>query len=415
MTSPYVDGVPDLLLSGRPIDTILRTRRHELVDEILADIVRRVSLYADLPADLVQIDVRAVVHENLKLFESGLAGRPLTDPALEGLADSAYRRAEEGIPLELVYGAYLAGARAAWLAVSLEADPEDLPTVRLLGGAMLDHLTEVLTAVTGAYLEELRSSGPEAHSLRTTLTGALLAGAGVDQAAAVAGVTLPEAYTVVSAQIEPLLDGSGTGTAGAAVAARRRLRALRNVLAGDRVNVPLVQLDPHGGLILLPHQPVDGHPWTPAAVDDLVARLATAARSAVWAGVCVTPTDDIPAAAALAHELAQLAHQTGRPGGAYRLDDLLLDYQLTRPGPATDALRRRVVTLAGHPDLVETLRVFIETGSRGAAARRLSIHPNTVDYRLGRVRSIVDLDPARSDHLALLRAGLLSLGRPDEP
>jgi DNA-binding PucR family transcriptional regulator len=48
--------------------------------------------------------------------------------------------------------------------------------------------------------------------------------------------------------------------------------------------------------------------------------------------------------------------------------------------------------------LVETLRAFLETGEQQAAARRLDIHPNTLRYRLERVRSIagVNLDDPES-------------------
>ncbi len=44
--------------------------------------------------------------------------------------------------------------------------------------------------------------------------------------------------------------------------------------------------------------------------------------------------------------------------------------------------------------LVETLRAYLESGEQQAAARRLDIHPNTLRYRLDRVRAIagVDLD-----------------------
>ncbi|WP_278259376.1 helix-turn-helix domain-containing protein [Nocardioides convexus] len=39
----------------------------------------------------------------------------------------------------------------------------------------------------------------------------------------------------------------------------------------------------------------------------------------------------------------------------------------------------------------------------------MSVHPNTVDYRLRRVADLVGLDPWTADGLALLRAGLLGL------
>ena len=46
----------------------------------------------------------------------------------------------------------------------------------------------------------------------------------------------------------------------------------------------------------------------------------------------------MPDAAREAAEIAAPARLSGRPTGVYRLDDLLLEYQLTRPGPARDRL-----------------------------------------------------------------------------
>ncbi|MBO0708203.1 MAG: helix-turn-helix domain-containing protein [Candidatus Dormibacteraeota bacterium] len=42
--------------------------------------------------------------------------------------------------------------------------------------------------------------------------------------------------------------------------------------------------------------------------------------------------------------------------------------------------------------LVETLRAYLEAGEQQAAARRLDIHPNTLRYRLDRVRTIAGID-----------------------
>ena len=43
-------------------------------------------------------------------------------------------------------------------------------------------------------------------------------------------------------------------------------------------------------------------------------------------------------------------------------------------------------------NLVETLRAYLETGEQQAAARRLEIHPNTLRYRLDRIREISEVE-----------------------
>lgn len=397
-----------LSFAGRPVDELLPALRHQLVESILGDIADHVAMYAELP-DLLGVDVRSVVRENLQLFESRVTGAPPGADLLDRIAESAYRRAEEGFPLELVQRAYLTGTASAWDAVAALAGPDDLGSLRQLGHAALGHLTDVLLVVTASYLEELRMSGDEAESVRTSLVAALLSGTDVGQVASSLGVSLPERYTVVALRIgvEPR---EGEWDRPAAITARRRLRALRAELEDDRVHVPLFELDPYGGLVLLPHPRGDEHAWDGAAVEALVRRLASAADSEVWAGTTTAGIAEVPAAARLAREIVDLVRRTARAAGTYAMDDVLLDYQLSRPGPVADALRARLAPLATRPDLVATLRAHLATGqSRTRTAELVSVHPNTVDYRLRRVADLVGLDPWTADGLALLRAGLLGL------
>jgi Regulator of polyketide synthase expression len=55
-------------------------------------------------------------------------------------------------------------------------------------------------------------------------------------------------------------------------------------------------------------------------------------------------------------------------------------------------------------NLVATLRAYLETGEQQQAAQRLRVHPNTLRYRLDRIREIsgVDLeDPETRLNLAV--------------
>jgi DNA-binding PucR family transcriptional regulator len=64
--------------------------------------------------------------------------------------------------------------------------------------------------------------------------------------------------------------------------------------------------------------------------------------------------------------------------------------------------------------LLETLKAYLEEGEQQAAARRLQVHPNTLRYRLDRIREIsgADLDDPETRlnlSVALRVHGLLGL------
>jgi DNA-binding PucR family transcriptional regulator len=64
--------------------------------------------------------------------------------------------------------------------------------------------------------------------------------------------------------------------------------------------------------------------------------------------------------------------------------------------------------------LIPTLKAYLEAGEQQAAARRLRVHPNTLRYRLDRIREIseVELDDAETRlnlAVALRVQGLLGL------
>ena len=67
-------------------------------------------------------------------------------------------------------------------------------------------------------------------------------------------------------------------------------------------------------------------------------------------------------------------------------DERLVDYSRRHLGP----LIKHDTTRKGN--LVATLRAYLETGEQQQAAQRLRVHPNTLRYRLDRIREISGLD-----------------------
>ncbi|MGG8406989.1 PucR family transcriptional regulator, partial [Streptomyces sp. 12297] len=109
----------------------------------------------------------------------------------------------------------------------------------------------------------------------------------------------------------------------------------------------------------------------------------------------------------LAGEVREVAAASGRGPGLYLLDDVLLEYQLSRPSPAREGLAALLGPLDARPELIDTLRVFLACSlDRRRAAARLQIHPNTVDYRLRKATEFTGLDAARGADVLTLRAAL---------
>ena len=67
-------------------------------------------------------------------------------------------------------------------------------------------------------------------------------------------------------------------------------------------------------------------------------------------------------------------------------DERLVDYTRRHLGPLVEH------DMARKGSLVPTLRAYLETGEQQEAAKRLRVHPNTLRYRLDRIREISGVD-----------------------
>jgi sugar diacid utilization regulator len=105
--------------------------------------------------------------------------------------------------------------------------------------------------------------------------------------------------------------------------------------------------------------------------------------------------------------LAHIATASARPPGLYRLEDLALGYQLSRPGPARAHVSRLLDPLDGRADLLLTLTAFLRRDlDRHTTARVLSVHPNTVLHRLRKITGPTGLDATRPTDLPMLHAAV---------
>lgn len=392
-----------------PASLYVRVERQtpKLARAMVESFVDEIPLYALLPREQLDGEILSITTSNLRLFFAALReGRDLTGDELGDIRISAARRAEERVPLDAVLTAYHVGGRIGWQALVDNAHPDETDALIAAGARVLRYVQLVTAAVAAAYLEEQQTIYGEERDARRALASALLTGEAADALAARLGVRVAPGYVVVALHFGPHPDEVDGGVGGA-IAARRKVRRVQSALdewAGEPV---LSLLEPSGGSALLP-TPVDGASAVADRLPDLADRLTRAAGTDVLAGAAVAAgVHDVVRAGRQAGDVLRLARNLDRAPGGYLLRDVLLEYQLTRPSDAHEALAGLLDPLDRNPDLPHTLEVYLAHDlDRRRTAAALHVHPNTLDYRLRRIVELTGLDPATSRGLMLLGAAL---------
>ncbi|QKW09126.1 helix-turn-helix domain-containing protein [Streptomyces sp. NA04227] len=407
-----------LTIAGRPLHELLLEHSRELVGLVVVRLAETVPTYAALPREALRGEIASIVELNVAMCAEVLrTGSLPSTEQLDALREAATRRAEEGVALDAVVSAYHVGLQLCLDEVLGRAGPDDLPSV-LDGTAWVLRFLQVTTsAASGGYVLAHKSAVGEEYTARQALLSALLDGGPAQDTAARAGLALPECYLVLSLGVGPHPDELTSGV-DSTVAARRKLRRLRVELERHVAGGVLTMLTAEGGLALVPYGtlpeklgPRDWQ-WLAGVLDHLV----RVCGAEVTAGVAAAVPDDVPQAVRLSAEVREVAGVFDRGPGLHRLDDLLLEYQLTRPGPARARLAALLEPLSARPDLLHTLRTHLDSSlDRRVAAARLQVHPNTVDYRLRKVALLTGLDTGDPADVPRVRAALAALDAAGPP
>lgn len=400
-TGPVVTDDKAFRVGGQNLADRLTGALPALTRAVIEELVARLTAYRLMPGEELAGDISRVIEQNLRSFVGVLRSKTLPTAAeVAFLRESAARRAEEGIPIEVVLTAYHVGIQVTWDSVTADARPEDLADVMAVNALLLRYLELITPAVAAGYLAQQQSISGDEYSARQSLLAALLGGEPAQAAADQAGLRLPPSYLVVAFGFGAHPDETSTGV-DPLVAARRKLRRLRAELERQVREPMLTSLTTDGGLALLPER---DRPW----LDGVVREMARAAAVPVTAGVVVTEPGGVAAAAPCARRILAVARTFGRPPGVYRLDDVVLEYQLSCPSEARDRLAEMLEPLSGKADLLDTLRAYLRLGDRRTTAAQLHVHPNTVDYRLRRVQALTGLDPTSTADVTLLGAAVVA-------
>ncbi|MFE1807079.1 PucR family transcriptional regulator [Streptomyces sp. NPDC059533] len=404
-----VEGDEGPRFGGVPVHKRLLAAAPTLAPAVMARLVEQLPAYGALPSEQLRGEITKEVDRGIRAFIRVLRGGELPEESeLARISESSARRADEGVPLEAVVGAYHFGAEECAAQVLATAGPDDLADVLLVQRRLLGYLRLVSCAVAAGYVQERQAALGDEQVARQSLLSRLLEGGDPRAAADRAGIRLPPSYLVLGITMGPHPDELRPGV-NHSVAARRKLRRLRNELQRQTPGVPLSVLSDDGGLALIPYE---GPAADFAAADRerlgrLVEQLGLMCGAELLVAAAAAAPEGVANAARMVGEVRRIAEASGRGPGLYLLEDVLLEYQLSRPSPARDGLAALLGPLAGRPELLDTLRTFLACGlDRRRAAARLQIHPNTVDYRLRRATELTGLDAARGADLLTLHAAL---------
>ncbi|WP_433621322.1 PucR family transcriptional regulator [Nocardia sp. CA-120079] len=351
--------------------------------------------YPRIPQSLVETDFARGTKLNVDLFFEYL--RRGTEPSEEEtgeLVELAMDRLRDGTPLTEVLDRYRLGSAFIWDRLREAATPAEQELLLDASLVLLKYITLVMTRIAGA--ATLRSHDPRWELLerRRGIAEALLTGRDPVEWANDPVIPVADDFLVAVFRL--------CGTRGGhASALRHRVEAIPGVF---------LRLDPGGWTALIPLQPGDDGT---AAITGLTARLPAHQPDRTppyWVGVGTAASRaQIPTIFAEARVLAELGRCLTRREILCRRMDLQFEYTVAVSDAARPGLASVLAPLDTQPMLAETLEVFVDSGfNQLATARQLSVHRNTVTYRLSRVHELTGLDPHRPADAMTLSAARLA-------
>jgi hypothetical protein len=357
-------GVVDALRSGLP----------EVSERVVSAVVAEVPSYSRAFAGTMGDNIRAAVALALDGFLDRVSptarSRDTTTAVHNGAYDLGRGEARSGRSMDALLAAYRVGARVAWRGMSQTAVDAGLSAdwVVTFAEQVFAYIDELSAVSVAGHSDELETTGRVRQRLLERLTRLLLAGAPSDAVLAAA----------VRAEWEP----PSTLTA--------------VLLAPAPVRTVLTALGPVGSRTLAV---TDDLPGGEEVVTLLVPDAGRAVLLRVLAGAGATLGPDVGwLRAADSHARARRARALGLTAGGGRpvdTEEHLVDLVLGADADARTDLRRRAlapldsVRPSSRGRLEETLRAWLLCqGRREDAARMLFVHPQTVRYRMGRLREL---------------------------
>lgn len=365
--------------------------REEIVDYKLAD------------PEFLDHDVYEVSLDALRRTVADLESRrrPSSAGEFEVTRQGAARRVHQGVSLESFLHAARLWVRVLWehvLLCSDESVPAEREAALEIAGGLLEHVDLISSAAAQGYLEELQAVWTDREVVRRDLLDALVSGEGeseqVRRLATSLRLSLRENYIViiVHADERPSEEEDHEQSQVKRVALRRIVEVARARLKPTAGSL-LVGMR-HGEVISL--YPFD-EPGEFNAAKRSCCELARALDShATFVGIssCHEGLGKLAISYGEAREAVEIAVATRARGRLVAFDDVLIDSLVRSSKHAGRLLDDTIAPLLAYDrerqaELVHTLRAYVDAGfNLTKSADSLCVHPNTVVYRLRRIKEL---------------------------
>lgn len=405
MAVPPRPGVRAFRLSAREVAP-LRQALPEVAGHTVAAITAEVPAYAGAFTGELGAKIERAVQAALGTFLNLVSrsagadsGAPLS-PALDAAYALGRGEARSGRSLDALLAAYRVGARVAWreLAAITVRTGQDALAITHFAELVFAYIDQLSAASVAGHADELATTGRVRRRFLERLAQALLAGEPphvVTAAAERADWPVPQTLTAV------LLPE----------------RAARSVL--DLLDPRTLQVAEEGAERL-----ADGETSVLLVPDVHGPARAHLLRLLTGRGAIVGPARPWLDARDSHHRAVRAARLTARPGAGPAVDteDHLVALVVTADTPALADLRAKALApLAGErpataAKLAETLRSWLlHHGRRDEVAADLFVHPQTVRYRMSRLREVYGDRLRDPDWLLLLTVALATGAAPVDP
>ncbi|WP_031467229.1 PucR family transcriptional regulator [Sciscionella sediminilitoris] len=366
-----------------------------------ADIGDYARVRAENRHELVR-SARANLHALLEDLQ-GTASRFDPEPFEAFGAD----RVRMGITIGAVMRSFTVWGQQAWAAFLSYVDSgnhEEVAASLAIGNRIFAHLERASAATAAGFIREAMAVWSDREITRNAVLEAMFTGHVDADELRRTGIEVTEAYAVT-------------------VLIPRETTVRPEELVAPAV-VLTEQFHPRSRILVGVRESALVAVWASEDADSTVGsraeRLATELRAA--AGIAVT--DDgltgVPEAYQQARQAARIAHALHSPNALWH-EDVLLERVVLDSSISTELCNDALAPLLAYDarrdaDLVPTITAYIDTcESVTETARAVSVHPNTVIYRLRRISSITGYNPREPRGLLALSLSLLAWRLGTEP